>query len=232
MKTIGIIGGMSWESTTEYYRIMNEEVKRRLGGLHSANLVMKSFDFDQVAQLQHDGDWESITDLVTYAAQDLEIAKADAIVIATNTIHKVAPRVQELINIPIIHIGDATAKAISADGYTTVGLLGTKFTMEGDFYSDRLQDYGIKTIIPDSSGRDRVHRVIYDELCNGQINETSKRDFQRIINSLKRQGAEGIVLGCTEIPLLIKKEHSSLPIYDTTKIHAMAAIDYALRDNE
>jgi aspartate racemase len=229
MKTIGLLGGMSWESSLEYYRIINEEVKRRLGGLHSAQCLLWSFDFAEIEALQMAGDWESAAQKMVEAAQALERGGAAGIVICTNTMHKLAPQVQAVISIPILHIADATASKIHDDGLHTVGLLGTRFTMEQDFYKGRLVgEFGLKVLTPDDEGRKIIHNVIYDELCLGDIREPSRRDYLRIMDELVIQGAQGIILGCTEITLLIKPEHTSIPLYDTTTLHALAAVEWAL----
>ncbi len=230
MKTIGLIGGMSWESSHEYYRIINETVKDYLGGLHSAKSIMYSFDFDEIESLQHQGKWVELGQLVIDAAQKLEKGGADLIVICTNTVHKVADEVQNNINIPLWHIVDATAENINEKGLRKVGLLGTKFTMEEGFYKNRLTEkYGLQVIIPEEEKRQIVHDIIYRELVIGIIKERSKAKFIEIIHQLKTMGVEGVILGCTEIPLLIKQEDVDLPLFDTTTIHASSAAKYALR---
>ncbi len=230
MKTIGLIGGMSWESSHEYYRIINETVKEYLGGLHSAKSIMYSFDFDEIESLQHQGRWVELGQLVIDAAQKLEKGGADLIVICTNTVHKVADEVQNSINIPLWHIVDATAEKINEMGLQKVGLLGTKFTMEEGFYKDRLREnYGLQVIIPEEEERQIVHDIIYKELVIGIIEERSKVKFIEIIQQLKTKGVQGVILGCTEIPLLIKQEDVDLPLFDTTTIHASSAAKYALR---
>ncbi|GGL51224.1 aspartate/glutamate racemase family protein [Sporolactobacillus putidus] len=228
MKTIGLIGGLSWESTAEYYRYINMSVQKEMGGLHSAKCFMYSFDFDEIAALQRAGEWGKATDLMVQAAVKLEIAGADALVICTNTMHKMAPEVQDAVSIPLIHIADAAAKAIQKQGLTKVGLLGTQFTMEQDFYKNRLMEYGISTIIPDEEDRLVIHNIIFQELCQGIYSPSSKEKYLQIIEKLVSQGAEGIVLGCTEIPLLIKQQDCSLPVFDTTSIHATEAASFAL----
>jgi aspartate racemase len=229
MKTIGLIGGMSWESSQEYYRIINEEIKLKLGGFHSAKCILYSVDFAEVEKLQHEERWEELTDLMIAAARSLENAGAECIVICTNTMHKMANEVQNSIRIPLLHLVDATAEQIKQDGLKKVGLLGTKFTMEQDFYKGRLSDhFGGEVIIPDEEERKIIHHVIYNELCLGNIDQTSKTRFINIINNLIERGAEGIVLGCTEIPLLVKQEDIRVPVYDTTEIHAQAAVAFAL----
>jgi aspartate racemase len=229
MKTIGLIGGMSWESSIEYYRIINETVRARLGGLHSAKSIMYSVDFAEIETLQQQGKWDEATDLMIDAAQRIERGGADFVIICTNTMHKMADEVQNHIQIPLLHIADATAEKIKAHGLKKIGLLGTRFTMEEDFYRGRLTEkQGLEVIIPTERERDIVHRVIFDELCLGEIKEPSKEQYVRIMDHLVRDGAEGIILGCTEISLLIQEEDSQIPLFDTTKIHAMAAVEYAL----
>ena len=229
MKTIGLIGGLSWESTVEYYRILNETVRERLGGLHSARCLLYSFDFAEIEMLQHDGDWEAATQRMVDAARSLERGGADFILICSNTMHKMADEVQAAVNIPLLHIADPTAEAIHQSGYQTVGLLATRFTMEQDFYVKRLSDqHGLNVVIPQADQRERVHRIIYDELCLGIIQEDSQTQYQEIIAELKRRGAEAVILGCTEITLLIQAEDSVLPTFDTTRLHAQAAVEHAL----
>lgn len=229
MKTIGLIGGMSWESSLEYYRIINETVKEKLGKLHSAKSLMFSVDFDEIQHLQHIGDWNTLTKIMVDAADRLEKGGADFIVICTNTMHRMVNDIENNVKIPVIHIADATAKKIKEGKIKKVGLLGTKFTMEQDFYKGRLAtNHGIDVIIPNDDERNTVHSIIYNELCQGQIKQPSKEQYIKIIEKLKSNGAEGVVLGCTEIPLLIKQEDVSIPIFDTTKIHAEMAVEYAL----
>jgi aspartate racemase len=229
MKTIGLIGGMSWESSLEYYRVINETVKEKLGGFHSAKSIMYSVDFEEVEKLQHQGKWEEATRLMIDAAARIEKAGADFIVICTNTMHKMAGEVQKSIKIPLLHIADVTAEKIKAQGLKKIGLLGTKFTMEEDFYKGRLQEkYGLEVIIPDEEERQVIHQILYDELCLGEIKRLSKDKFQKIIGHLVAKGAEGIILGCTEIPLLVEQEDYDIPLFDTTRIHAKAAVEYAL----
>ncbi len=228
MKTIGLIGGMSWESTVTYYQIINEEVKSRLGGLHSAKIVLHSVEFDEIEQCQSSGDWEKSGDILGKAAQGLEAAGADLLLICTNTMHKVAPQVASMVHIPIIHIADATADELGKHHIQKVGLLGTKYTMMQDFYKQILIDRGIDVIIPDVADVDIVNDVIFHELCMGEIKDGSRRQFQRIIDGLKEKGAEGVILGCTEIGLLIHQADSSLPVFDTTLIHAKRAAEMAL----
>jgi aspartate racemase len=230
MKTIGLIGGMSWESTREYYRILNEETRRALGGFHSAKCILYSVDFAEIEKLQHEDRWEDLTAIMVRAAHTLENAGADFILICTNTMHKMADDVQKSIGIPLLHLVDTTAEQIRQDGLRKVGLLGTKFTMEQDFYKGRLSDrFGIEVCIPDEEEREYIHQVIYNELCLGVVNQTSKQRFVEIISNLIDHGAEGIVLGCTEIPLLVKQAAIPVRIYDTTEIHAKAAVSFALR---
>ncbi|WP_417665442.1 aspartate/glutamate racemase family protein [Pseudidiomarina sp.] len=228
MKTIGLIGGMSWESTQTYYRLINQKVREQLGGLHSAKLILYSVDFAEIEPLQHAGDWAGTADILTEAAQALESAGADFIVLCTNTMHKVAPEIELGVNIPLLHIADATAKALQHDDIKAVGLLGTKFTMEQEFYRERIEDYGICVVVPDAKQRDRVHSVIFKELCLGETNKKSKADYLEIIDSLAHSGAEGVILGCTEIGLLINSSDTKVRLYDTTEIHAEQAVKFAL----
>ena len=232
MKTIGLIGGMSWESSLEYYRIINEQVREKLGGLHSAKSLMFSVDFDEVEKLQHQGKWMDATEIMIGAAKRLEKGGADFIVICTNTMHKMAGDIQNAVKIPLLHIADATAERIRATGINKVGLLGTKFTMEEDFYKRRLiNKYNLQVLIPDEKERQIVHDIIYQELCLGSIQKSSKDQFIKSINNLASHGARAVILGCTEISLLIKQEDVDVPLFDTTRIHAEAAVDYALTDN-
>jgi aspartate racemase len=229
MKTIGLIGGMSWESSIEYYQIINETVRTKLGGLHSAKSIMYSVDFAEIEPLQHQARWNEATQLMISAAKNVERGGADFIVLCTNTMHKVADEVEKQIQIPILNIADPTAEQIKTKGVKKVGLLGTKFTMEGDFYKDRLiQKHSLEVIIPTAVEREIVHRVIYDELCVGEIKQSSKMKYMDIIERLAKDGAEGIILGCTEIGLLVKEEDSRVPLFNTTRIHAEAAVEYAL----
>lgn len=230
MKTIGLLGGMSWESTIPYYQIINEEVRDRLGGLHSAKIVLYSVEFDEIEQCQSSGDWEKSGEILSKAAQGLEAAGADFLLICTNTMHKVAPQIAAMVHIPIVHIADAAADELEKSHIRRVGLLGTKYTMTQDFYKRRLTDRGIDVVIPDEADIEVVNDVIFRELCVGEIKEGSRREFQRIIDSLKEKGAEGVVLGCTEIGLLIHQPDSSLPLFDTTRIHAKRAAELALSD--
>jgi aspartate racemase len=230
MKTIGLIGGMSWESSIEYYRIINESVKTRLGGLHSAKSVMVSVDFAEIEILQHQGKWGEAAQMLIEAGKNLEKSGADLIVLCTNTMHKVAEDIQANVKIPLLHIADATAQLVKDSGIKEIGLLGTRFTMEEEFYKGRLaQKYGLKVIIPNVQEREIVHRIIYDELVIGEIRQHSKEQYIDIIKQMVKHGAEGIILGCTEIGSLIHKQDSQVPLFDTTKIHAEAAVEYALK---
>jgi len=229
MKTIGLIGGMSWESSLEYYRVINEVVKEKLGGLHSAKCLMVSVDFAEIEQMQHEGRWDDAAKVLVKAAQDLEKGGADFLVLCTNTMHLSAPEIIRNVTIPFLHIADATAEKIKQDGYKKIGLLGTKFTMEQDFYKGRLTDrYGLEVLIPDEEQRDLVHQVIYNELCLGRIEPSSRQEYTKIIESLKARGAEAVILGCTEIELLVKQSDSPLKVYPTTTIHAISAVEAAL----
>ena len=231
MKTIGLIGGMSWESSIEYYRIINEEARKRLGGLHSAQSLMYSVDFEEIEKLQHAGDWETLTRRMVEAAQYLENGGADFVVLCTNTMHKTAVAIQENINIPFLHIADATAEQIKQSNIQKIGLLGTKFTMEHDFYKGRLvNNFGLDVLIPNDEGRQKVHDIIYQELCLGQIHDSSRLAYRKIMADLVAQGAEGIILGCTEITLLVNQEDSTVPLFDTTQIHAETAVSWALKE--
>lgn len=228
MKTIGLIGGMSWESTVTYYRIVNEVIKEQLGGLHSAKVLLYSVDFQEIEEYQTAGQWDKSAEVLASAAARLEQAGADFIVICTNTMHKVAPQVQAKLHVPILHIAEATAEKLLENGITTVALLGTKYTMEQDFYKDKLISAGIKVLIPDDAGVEIVNRIIYEELCLGIISPHSREEYQRVITLLKDRGAQGVILGCTEIGLLISQEDSVLPVFDTAQIHARKAALYAI----
>ena len=229
MKVIGLIGGMSWESSAEYYRIINQAVKARLGPLYSAKSLMYTVNFHEIEQMQHKGQWEQAGEVLVDAAQRLERGGAECIVLCTNTMHKLASSIEGAVKIPFIHIADATAKQIKAKGIKKIALLGTGFTMEQDFYKGRLIDkFGLEVLVPEKPDRDIVHRVIYDELCQGKIEASSKLEYVRIMAELVKQGAEGIILGCTEIMILVSQEDSSVPVFDTTTIHAVAAVDFAL----
>jgi len=230
MKTIGLVGGMSWESTVEYYRIINQRVKEKAGGFHSAKLVMYSVDFDEVEKRQHRGEWQELTAMMIDAAQKVERAGADFILICTNTMHLMADEVQTGIRIPLLHIVDVTAEAVTARSFTKVALLGTRFTMEKDFYKGRLRlKHGLDVIVPEEKDREVIHAILYNELCRGEIREPSRQAFREIIARLETRGAQGIILGCTEIPLLVSQEDYKIPLFDTTTLHARAAVDYALR---
>lgn len=230
MRVIGLIGGMSWESSIEYYRIINEATRARLGGLHSAKSLMVSVDFAEIERLQYRGQWEDAARMLTAAAAALESGGAEVLVLCTNTMHKVAEEIQAGVSIPLLHIADATAQRVRASGIRTIGLLGTRFTMEEDFYAGRLtKTYGLNVKLPDAEAREVIHRVIYDELVVGKIRTQSKAQYVSIIDDMVRQGAEGVILGCTEIGLLVHPEDSSVPLFDTTRIHAEAAVEYALQ---
>lgn len=230
MKTIGLIGGMSWESTIPYYRHINETIKCQLGGLHSAKIVLFSVDFHEIERLQMQGDWAAAGELLAQAAQRLEAAGVDFIVICTNTMHKVYDQIVAAISIPVCHIADATADVITQQKIETVGLLGTRFTMEQDFYKARLSEqHPIKVIVPDEADRGLVHQVIYQELCLGLINNESREAFRQVMQRLVEKGAQGIILGCTEIGLLVDKSDASVPLFDTAKIHAVQAAEISLK---
>jgi aspartate racemase len=229
MKTIGLLGGMSWESTELYYRLINEETKRIRGGLHSAPVVMLSVDFHEIEQFQEQGDWDAAAGLLTDKARVIESAGADLLLICTNTMHKVADQVADAIGIPLLHIADATAARVRESGIETVGLLGTRFTMEQQFYKGRLQEQGLTVLVPDADDRNLVHRTIYEELCLGRVNPGSRREFLRIIDALHDSGAEAVIEGCTEIGLLVGQEHTAVPLFDTTRIHASQAVTEALK---
>ena len=228
MKTIGLIGGMSWESTVTYYQLINETIKQELGGLHSAKILLYSVDFAEVEACQAAGEWDRAADILTAAAQALERGGADLIVICTNTMHKVAPQVQAGVKLPLLHIAEATAQALKAQGIAKVGLLGTKYTMTQAFYRDKLIEAGLDVLTPDEADMDIVHRIIYDELCLGIIREDSRAEYLRIIDALAARGAQGVILGCTEIGLLVSQNDTALPVFDTTAIHAKQAAMAAL----
>ncbi|EOQ15264.1 aspartate/glutamate racemase family protein [Bacillus cereus] len=228
MKTIGLIGGMSWESTSEYYRIINEEIKERLGGLHSAKCLINSVDFEEIERCQSSGDWDGAGEILGNAAYSLQKGGADFIIICTNTMHKVVGKIKAKIDIPVLHIADATAKEIKRKDIQKVGLLGTKYTMEQDFYKSRIEEHDIKVIVPSEKNRKEINKVIYTELCLGKIVSQSREYYKRVIEELVQKGAQGIILGCTEIGLLIKQENVSVPIFDTTHIHAIEAVKVAL----
>lgn len=231
MKTLGLIGGMSWESSSEYYRLINQGVRERRGPTTSASCLLWSFNFAEIEDLQHKGDWTGLTDRMIEAAQKLEAAGAKFLVICTNTMHRTATAVEDSVSIPLLHIADPTAEQIKAAGFRSVGLLGTAFTMEHDFYKGRLTDrHGLNVIIPDAADRAAVHRVIYEELVTGQFLASSREIYRAIIQRMVEKGAEAIILGCTEIMLLIGPEDSPVPVFDTTALHALAAIELALAD--
>jgi aspartate racemase len=229
MKTIGLLGGMSWESTALYYQLINQGVKKRLGGLHSARIALVSVDFQEIEALQVKNDWAAAGWALASAARQVQAAGADFLVICTNTMHIVAPTIQEAIDIPILHIADATARRINARGIQSIGLLGTNFTMEEGFYKDRLGDiYGLEVLIPPKLDRDIVHNVIYDELVLGQVKDSSRAEYLRIIDDLQQRGAQGVIEGCTEIVMLVQQRHTDVPLFDTTAIHAEEAVLQAL----
>lgn len=229
MKTIGLLGGMSWESTEAYYRTINEETRRLRGGHHSAPIVMISVDFNEIEELQRQGDWGAMAGILIEKAQRIEQAGADLLLICTNTMHKVAGEVASSIDIPLLHIADATAASIKDAGLSSVGLLGTSFTMEQDFYKGRLQEHGLKVQVPNDADRELVHRIIFEELVLGQIKPESREVYLNIIDKLKTNGAEAVIEGCTEIGLLVKQQHTNVPLFDTAAIHAQQAVAEALR---
>ena len=232
MKTLGLIGGMSWESTLPYYRIINETVRERLGGLHSARLLLYSVDFHDIERLQQAGAWDEAGRMLADVARSLEAAGAEGLALCTNTMHKVAPAIEAAVTIPLLHIADPTAAAVKAAGLQTVGLLGTRFTMEQDFYRGRLMErHGLRVLIPDPADREIVHRVIYDELCQGDLRAESRTQYRRIMQRLVEKGAEGMILGCTEIALLVGPEDAPVPVFDTTRLHARYAATWALDDS-
>lgn len=229
MKTIGLIGGMSWESTANYYQIINREVKARLGGLHSGKVCLYSVDFAEIETLQHQGRWDDTAIILAQAAKSVEAGGADFILICTNTMHKVADQIQQAVNVPLVHIADATAEQLVMDGIERVGLLGTRFTMEQDFYKQRLIDkFGVDVVVPSSDDQTIVHDVIYNELCKGEVHDDSRQHYLTIIEKLVEQGAEAVILGCTEIAMLVESQHTDVKLYDTTEIHAKAAVEKAL----
>ncbi len=231
MKTIGLLGGMSWESTLGYYRDINEGVKAALGGLHSARILLYSVDFHEIEELQRVGDWEAAGQLLASAARAVQAGGADVLLIATNTMHRVADAVQAAIDIPLLHIADATGERLRADGISRVGLLGTRFTMEQDFYTGRLSDrFGIEVVVPPSDERERIHRVIFEELCQGVQADASRQVFVDIIDGLRGEGAQAVVLACTEIGMLVQPQHTTVPLYDTAAIHAARAVAVAMDD--
>jgi len=228
VKTIGILGGMSWESSVHYYAIINREVRARRGGITSAPLVMHSFDFERIAALQRADEWEQLGDILGKAAAGLERAGADCVLIATNTMHLVAPQVEEHISCPLLHIADPLAKEFKAAGHDKIGLLATRFTMEESFYADRLKQHGLEVVVPNDAHRDEIHRVIFDELCAGKVCAKSRAFYCDVIADLQSRGAQGVALACTEIMLLIEQCHSPLPLFDTTALHCKTAVDFAL----
>ncbi len=229
MKTIGLLGGMSWESTGLYYRLINEATKKALGGLHSAPIAMVSVDFQEIEDLQRAGDWDAAGKVLADKARRVEDAGADFMVLCTNTMHRVASAIEDAVRIPLLHIADATARRIQEAGLGTVGLLGTRFTMEQDFYRGRLESHGLAVRIPSGEDREIVHRVIYEELCQGEIREDSRQAFLRIIRDLHASGAQGVIEGCTEIVMLVEQRHTDVPLFDTTALHAEAAVAEALK---
>jgi len=229
MKTIGLIGGMSWESSLLYYRLINQGVQQRLGGLHSAELLMHSVDFAPIEQLQHCGDWDGASKILIDAARRLEAGGADFFLIGTNTMHQVAPAVTAAVDIPLLHIADATAQRLLGNEVRRVGLLGTAFTMELDFYRERIEHHGIEVVVPDLHDRQMVHDIIYQELCLGKIDDDSREVYLAIIDRLRAQHIDGVILGCTEIGLLLDSHHTDIPLYDTTEIHAAQAVDFAFQ---
>ncbi|WP_234497748.1 aspartate/glutamate racemase family protein [Vibrio maritimus] len=232
MKTIGLLGGMSWESTLSYYKSINEGVKQTMGGLHSAKICLYSVNFDEIEKLQHQGRWDETATILGEAAASVESGGADFLLICTNTMHKVAPDIEKHITIPILHIADATAETLKSDGVIKVGLLGTRFTMEQPFYKDRLiEQHGIDVVVPNEADRTLVHDIIYQELCRGEIKDQSRQVYLEIIARLKQQGAEAVILGCTEIALLVQQQHTDVALFDTTAIHADAAVSMALKQD-
>ncbi|WP_345810946.1 aspartate/glutamate racemase family protein [Paraburkholderia sp. PREW-6R] len=229
MKTIGVIGGMSWESSTEYYRLLNRHAKARLGGHHNARSLMLTVDFAPIEASQRAGDWAALGEQMADAARHLERGGADLVMLATNTMHRVHEQIEQAISVPFLHIADPTGEALRAAGVERVALLGTRYTMEQDFYIGRLRErYGLETLVPDDAQRADVHRIIYDELCHGKVADASRAAYQRVIETLAARGAQAVILGCTEITLLIKPEDSALPVFDTTALHAQAAVEWAI----
>ncbi|MCY4264447.1 MAG: aspartate/glutamate racemase family protein [Gammaproteobacteria bacterium] len=229
MKTIGLLGGMSWESTSTYYHQLNKGVKQQLGGLHSAKIALISVDFSEIETLQHAGDWKAMAVILADAANKVERAGADFLLICTNTMHKVAPEIESAISIPLLHLADATGQRLHATGIQRVGLLGTRFTMEQDFYKQRLVDnFGFDVLVPESVERELIHEVIYEELCQGKITESSRKRYLEVIQNLGNRGAKAVILGCTEIALLVQQQHTDLPLFDTTTIHCEEAVRLAL----
>jgi len=228
MKTIGILGGMSWQSSMSYYQMLNQQVKQRLGGLHSAKVILNSLDFQPIERMQHQQDWQGLAQHLSEEAYKLQLAGAEVLMIATNTMHKVAEQVQEAIDIPLLHIADATANVLLEQSLQKVALLGTAFTMQQDFYTHKLIDRGLQVIVPNELQQQQVHQVIYQELCQGQIRASSKRQYLDIIQTLSEHGAQAVILGCTEIGLLVQQQDTQVPLFDTTQIHIQAALDWAL----
>lgn len=228
MKTLGLLGGMSWESTQTYYRLLNQQVAQRLGGLHSAKVILDSLDFADVEVLQWEEQWEALADLLVKHALRVEAAGADGLIIATNTMHRVAPQVEAALSIPLLHIADATAQALREDGVQIVGLLGTRFTMEQAFYRERLETQGITVLVPNDTQREEVHQIIYQELCRGVLDKNSRAAYLDVVEDLHRRGATGVILGCTEIGLLIKQHDTTVALYDTTLLHAKRGVEWAL----
>lgn len=230
MKKIGMLGGMSWESSATYYKLINEEIKERLGGLHSAKIIMSSVDFEEIEKFQHSSLWDETAEILSREAKAVQDANADFLIICTNTMHKVVPQIEKNIDIPIVHIADSTAKVLVEDGIKKVALLGTKFTMTEDFYKDRIKEkFGIEVVIPNEKEQELIHEVIYKELCLGKCNKKSRDEYIKIIKRLEEEEeCEGVILGCTEISMLIKQGYVEIPIYDTTKLHVLSAVDYAL----
>lgn len=232
MRTLGLLGGMSWESTLPYYRLLNERVRERLGGLHSAKLLLYSVDFAEIEDLQHRGEWDAAGELLADAAVRLQDAGAQGLVICTNTMHRVAARIEAAITMPLLHIADATASRIRSSGLQRVGLLGTRFTMEQAFYRERLDRSGLQVVVPDAAERERIHAIIYDELCQGVIREESRAFYRQAIAGLVEQGVQGVILGCTEIALLVGADDATVPLFDTARIHAEAAADWAMETTD
>ena len=228
MRTIGLIGGMSWESTLPYYRLINQAVQERLGGLHSARIVLYSFDFDDVERLQRAGDWDAAGALLADAARRLVAAGAELLVLCTNTMHRVAPALEAAVAVPLLHIADPTAEAIRRAGLATVGLIGTRFTMEQAFYRDRLRGHGLEVLTPPPADRELVHRVVYEELCRGRVLDASRAAYRRVMADLVARGAQAVILGCTEISLLVGPQDATVPLFDTTRLHALSAAGRAL----
>lgn len=228
MKTIGLLGGMSWESTSLYYRCINQEVKKKLGGLHSAKIAMVSVDFYEIEKHMNDEQWDLVEQILGSAAKQIEKAGADFMLICTNTMHKLAPQIKNHISIPLLHIADATAESVKKKNMKSIGLLGTRFTMEEDFYKGRLEDHGIKVIVPSKADRDLVDHIIFKELCLGIVRDESRQQYLRIMDQMRQEGAQGIIEGCTEIVMLVNQQHTDIPLFDTTEIHGKKAVSLAL----